>query len=158
MATVTGDISTWGLSPFPAAERLLVRFRPSSSAAGIGIVLPEREQTVEPAADGTFTVNLAPTTEMLPDAWYTVVFEWFQKHPVKDEWKLRGRSELPGKLRVPPEGGDLSTLFEASDGRGRTVPLYFGFGAPPSWLPSGGVYFDLDDPEGAGVYAEGLVV
>lgn len=158
MANVVGDISTWGLTPFPGEERLLVRFSPSSSAVGVGLVFPDRDVTIEPGADGAFTVNLAPTTEVLPDAWYAVRFEWFEKHPIKDEWKLRGWSELPGKLRVPPEGGDLSTLFETSEGRGRTVPLWFGFGPPPAWLPSGGVYFDLDDPEGAGVYAEGPVV
>lgn len=157
MAEVSGDISTWGLSPFPATERLLIRFSPSSAATGIGLVFPERDEYVEPAANGTFVKDLAPTTELLPDAWYKVRFEWFHKHPIKDDWKLRGWSELPGKLRVPPEGGDITVLFE-TDQRGRSVPLYFGFGLPPDWLPSGGVYFDLDDPEGAGVYSEGQVV
>lgn len=158
MADVTGDISTWGLAPFPAGERLLVRFMPSSSATGIGLVFPDRDETVEPAANGTFTKNLAPTTELTPEVWYTVRFEWFKKHPIKDDWTRKGWSDLPGKLRVPPEGGDISLLFETEQHR-RAIPLYFGFGLPPKWLPSGGVYFDLDDPAGAGVYAaEGQVV
>lgn len=157
MANVTGDVSTWGLDPFPTSVRMLVRFIPSTAAVGAGAVFPLRDETVQPPASGHFSKNLAPTTELSPDAWYTVRFEWFEKHPIKDEWKLRAWSDLPGKLRVPPEGGDITVLFD-TDRRGHHVPLYFGFGPPPSWLPSGGVYFDLDDPEGAGVYAEGPVV
>ncbi|KIP93373.1 hypothetical protein RU09_06050 [Microbacterium sp. MEJ108Y] len=157
MAVVTGDISRWGLGPFPADARLLVRFVPSSSAVGAGLVLPLREETIEPAADGTFSKSLVSTTELLPECWYSVRFEWFQKHPIKGDWNLDGWSDLPGKLRVPPEGGDITLLFETDD-RGFAVPLYFGYGEPPEWLPSGGVYYDLDDPEGVGVYSEGKVV
>ncbi|CAN7267890.1 hypothetical protein LJR186_001239 [Microbacterium foliorum] len=157
MATVTGDVSTWGVDAFPADERLLVIFVPSSAATGSGLVLPLRRESIEPAASGTFAKGLVPTTELLPECWYTVRFEWFEKHPITSDWKRKGWSDLPGKLRVPPEGGDIATLFEADRGP-KHIPLYFGYGLPPDWLPSGGVYYDLDDPEGAGVYSEGQVV
>lgn len=157
MAAVTGDVSTWGIDAFPTDERLLVIFVPSSAATGAGLVLPLRRESTEPAASGAFVKDLVPTTELLPKCWYTVRFEWFEKHPITNDWERKGWSDLPGKLRVPPEGGDITTLFEA-DPDPTHIPLYFGHGEPDEWLPSGGVYYDLDDPEGAGVYSEGQVV
>lgn len=158
MPNVTGDVSTWGVTAFPADSRLLVRFVPSSAAVGPSELLPKRTEDVLPAADGTFTKNLIATTELIPDCWYTVRFEWFQKHPITGAWELDGWSDLPGRLRVPPGGGDVADLIDVNYPEVKRVPLYFGFGLPPEWLPPGGVYFDLDDPEGAGVYSDGPVV
>ena len=157
MANVTGDVRTYGVVAFPSTEKLLVWFIPSTPAIGSGVVLPLRKESVEPSANGTFIKGLIATTELTPDCWYTVRFEWFEKHPFKDAWNLKGWSDLPGQLRVPPEGGDISALIHV-DPSGPLIPLYFGHGLPPSWLPSGGVYYDLDDAEGAGVYSEGQVV
>lgn len=151
MVTVHYKVETFGLAAFPASERLLLRFVPSTTAVSDGALLPLREVRVEVPASGVGTVELAPTTGLTPACWYTVRFEWFDRNPVTAEGAV-GWSELPGRVHVPSEGGDLGDMI--GDYQAGTIPAFYGFGAPPEWLPSGGIYFDLDSPVGVDFYTD----
>lgn len=138
MPNVTGNVRTWGFEPFPADERLLVRFVPSSAgAAAPRNLFPGREERVEPAPNGSFTVNLAQTTNVTPDVWFTIQFEWFDRHPIEG-WVLVGSSQLDAKLRVPAGGGQIVDLLETAPPPGA---ILHGFGPPPDFL-SGVIYID----------------
>ncbi|WP_156459343.1 hypothetical protein [Microbacterium sp. Leaf436] len=139
MPAVSGNVRTWGFDAFPAGERLLVSFAPSSAGVSVSALLPLRQEHVEPGPDGSFTLNLAATTAVTPDAWYAVRFEWFATHPITGEWASSGWSELPGQLRVPAAGGDISSLLEFTP---RPGSILYGYGPPPSSL-SGVIYLDV---------------
>lgn len=139
MPNVTGNVRTWGFVPFPTSARLLMRFVPSGAGFSRGTLFPLREETVEPAADGSFSVQLAQTTAVLKDVWFTIRFEWFATDPTTGEADLAGWSDIPGKLRVPSSGGDVTALMEATPAPGAIV---YGFGAPPDSL-TGVTYWDL---------------
>lgn len=156
MAVVTMDVRTYISTPFPADERLVVRFVPSGASVGVVAAYPGREVKVISPADGELAVNLTPTEGLTPRVWYTIRFEWFDKHPLVDEWNLVGWSELPGRLRVPPEGGDVGDLL--GDYNAGEPQLFIGHGPPPEWLPTPGVYYDLSGPDGPIVYSDGVSV
>lgn len=153
MPAVSGNVRTWGFQPFPTDESLIVRFVPSSAGFASGTLLPLREESVEPAADGSFTVNLAQTTAVLNDVWFTIRFEWFARYGLDGSWVAAGWSELPGKLRVNATGGLITDLLEAATIA--PVSIVHGYGPPPSGL-DGVLYIDrsgefpvLYAPEGA---------
>ncbi|MGX1932035.1 hypothetical protein [Microbacterium resistens] len=155
MAVVTGNIETWGLAPYGVDERLLIGFWPSSAAAVVNTILPLRTEKVAPNANGYFTATLAATTNLVPDAWYTIRAEWFQQNPITGTWDVTGWSELPGKLRVPVGGGNIATLLERPPVPGSIV---VGTGAPPP--NDTRVWIDWSDvtAEGVRVYAPGGIV
>lgn len=128
MPAVTGNVRTWGLQPFPTGERLLLRFVPSSAASSPSALLPLREEVVEPGSTGAFSVTLAATTAIVADVWYTIRFEWFGS---VDNAQLVRWSELPGRLRVPAAGGNVSQLIEMTPPPGS---ILYGYGPPPASL------------------------
>ncbi len=139
MPLVTGNVRTWGFNAYSAGERLLIEFVPSQAAAGNGNVLPLRVENVEPGTDGSFSVNLAQTTNLLTDVYYTVRFSWFSQDPVTGAWLTRGWSELREQLRVPAAGGVITSLLTLLPRPGSTL---YGYGPPPSSL-RGVTYFDV---------------
>lgn len=155
MATVAGNVRTWGLGAFPTNERLRVLFVPSNAGVGSTSLYPQRTEYVYPDSAGAFTVNLAVTTSMSPVTWYEIRFEWLRMDPDGD-WQIEGWSDLPGRLHVPPGGGDVGDLL--GDYVGGTPQLFIGHGPPPSWLPSPGVYYDLSGPDGPIVYSDGVLI
>ena len=156
MPIVTMNVKTYVGSNFPASERLVCRFVPLSAATGATFTHPLREEKRVVPADGQVSVPLVATTRLTPATGYKVRFEWFDKHPVKDEWTLRGSSELDGVLNVPAEGGDVVDLLGGYP-LGSAV-VFLGYGLPPSWIPSGGVYYNLSSTEGSDIYSDGVVV
>lgn len=157
MAVVTMNVRTYGLAAFPADERLVARFVPSAASVGVVNAYPGREVKVIVPSDGNLTVNLTPTEGLSPRVWYTIRFEWFDKHPLMDEWNLAGWSELKGRLHVPPEGGDVGDLL--GDYIASAPQLWEGYGPPPTWLPSPGAYLDLTGENGNPVlYTDGVSV
>ena len=154
MATVTGNVLTWGLAPYGTDERLVLEFVPSSSAVVVNSIRPSRQESVIPDSSGNFTVTLASTTEAVPDIWYEVQAAWFYKPPYED-WTFVRRSEIPGKLRVPPGGGDISVLLQREPVPGSIVVE----DGPPPRVDTR-VWIDWSDvtSEGVRVYApEGTV-
>lgn len=143
MPLVTGNIRTWQLEPFSTDELLLVRFIPSAAASVGSTVLPMREESVWPAADGSVSVNLAQTTNTRNDVYFRIVLEWFERDRLNDKWITRGRSEIAGELRVPAAGGDLADLLSVKPRPGSTL---YGLGAPPSSL-RGVQYVDITGPK-----------
>lgn len=154
MPTVTANVRTWGFEPFPADERLVVSFYPSSAGMAGAAVFPKRKVQVIPDVDGHISVELTQTTDVIPDVWFEVRFEWFDRHIVDDSWQLRGWSELPGKLRVPAEGGSIPDLIDTPPPPGAVL---HGFGDPPSslsnvlYIDRSGVHPILWAPPGGGI-------
>jgi hypothetical protein len=141
VAALIGDGS------FPAGTDLLVWFVPDGAFAKSGLLFPERAVSAEPDGDGEISVNLTRTTDVLGDAYYRIRIEWFDTHPVTGR-RVAGRGEVPGKLRVPAGGGDLSELLELPDLSG----LFFvGYGPPPQWVTNS-IYIDLASTP-PGIYA-----
>lgn len=157
MAVVTMDVRTYISTPFPADERLVVRFVPSGASVGVVAAYPGREVKVISPADGELAVNLTPTEGLSPRVWYTIRFEWFDKHPVMDDWNLVAWSDLNGRLVVPDEGGDVGDLLRDYVAGS---PLFFeGYGPPPDGLPGPGAYLDLTGENGNPViYTNGVNV
>lgn len=135
---MTANVRTWGFAPFPTNERLAVRFVPSSAGTAGASVFPAREEKVIPEIDGSISVNLAQTTNVVPNVWFTVRFEWFDLHPITSEWNLVGWSDLPGKLRVPSGGGRISDYIDTPPPQGA---IMHGYGEPPDSL-KGVMYID----------------
>lgn len=156
MAVVTMNVRTYGFVAFPTDERLVVRFVPSGASVGVVNAYPAREVKVIVPSDGNLEVNLTPTEGLSPRVWYTIRFEWFDKHPLMGDWNLAGWSELKGRLHVPSEGGDVGDLL--GDYTAGEPQLFLGHGPPPEWLPTPGVYYDLSAPEGPDVYSDGVSV
>ena len=128
MSAVTGSVRTWGLGPFPADERLIIWFIPSSAAFTTVSAFPGRRVWVEPDSNGFFSVDLAPTLDLSPEVWYYIRFEWFERHPIEG-WVKKGSSDVEGKLRVPSAGGTIGDLIQAAPppgvivaGRGKPGP------------------------------------
>ena len=149
MATVTGNLKDIGGADM-ADRQGIVTFtlsQPNIMASGGGL-RPDNTKKVTPGADGTFSTNLEPTTQMLADAWYNVKIEW-----VDTSGGLL--AELQFQIRVPSGGGTLSELADLPNGGGGGAnPLiwWVGLTAPPSkrylWLhtdPS-----DNENPDNTG--------
>lgn len=113
MAAVTFSPRTIGGNRFPAAERLVVEFIPSSTAHTDLTVFPRREIPIELDDTDFASVDLATTLNMRPETWYEVRFEWFgSPHPVTGERSSLGWAAMPGRLRVPEAGGSLGQLMD----------------------------------------------
>lgn len=154
MATLTGNVLTWGLASYPADRKLLLRFVPSSAAVTVNTIMPLREEQVQPAADGAFTVEIAPTTDLVPDVWYEIHAEWFYQHEV-GKWSYVDGSRIPGKLRVPVDGGNVATLLER-----QAVPGSIVVASGPPAPGDSRVYIDWENvtSDGVQVYAPGGIV
>lgn len=139
MALLTFSVRTFGIQAFPADEMLRVAFVPSGPAFTTFSAFPERIEYAEPDPSGFVSVDLAPTLDLRPEAWFTVRFEWFSRDPLTGGWVAAGWSEVPGGLRVPAEGGTLGDLLEAAAPPGAVM---WGYGPPPSFL-SGVIYVDI---------------
>lgn len=138
MALVTFSVRDYGYDAFSEFEKLVVLFVPSGAGFTSVSAFPEKTVYVNPDADGLVEADLVPTLGLAPEVWYTVKFEWFDRHPVQDRWVRRGWSEVLGKLRVPTEGGALGDLLGAVPPPGAYV---WGFGPPPSFINA--IYVDL---------------
>lgn len=131
MALLTFSARTYGLTAFPPGEKLKVGFFPSGAGFTTVSAFPQRPVWVEPDATGFVSVDLAPTTELRPEVWYEVRFEWFNWDPQKNEWVTVERSTIDGRLRLPPTGGTLGDLLDADAPPG---VLMWGYGPPPPHL------------------------
>lgn len=132
MADVTHTVRTFDLQRFPAAERIAVVYVPSTGAHTNVSVFPERAVVVLPDDAGFVKVDLVTTLELRPEMWFTVVYEYYSSaHPITGDRTMIGAYALPGKLRVPPQGGDQGELMDTPPPPGTIVS---GFGPPPLWL------------------------
>lgn len=152
MGMVTFSVRTYGFGKFSADEMLRVAFVPSGAATSTFSAFPERIIYETPDADGLVEVDLVPTLGLSPETWFVVRFEWFAKDPLTGEWVAVGWSELPGRLRVPTDGGTLGDLMTASPPPGAYV---WGFGPPPRFINA--IYVDLSGMVGGLYIPKGTV-
>lgn len=154
MPQVTGSIRTWQFQPFPPDEKLVVKFIPSSAGSVGSTLLPLREEHIEPDANGGIDVNLAETTLPMQDVFFRIVLEWFVRDRLNEQWVTRGRSEVPGELRVPPSGGNLADLLKVPPTPGIILR---GYGPPPDSLDNV-TYWDLSGPRPVLYLPEGALI
>lgn len=83
-----------------------IHFTLNAPNAKAGVMLPTEPRTVQPDSNGTFTVNLESTVDMMDDAWYTVSIQWL------DAAGNYVKADFPDwELQVPSGGGSFSDLF-----------------------------------------------
>ncbi|MDY0891887.1 hypothetical protein [Frigoribacterium sp. CFBP9030] len=112
MPTVSGRLLDIGLATLDPL-RPTVTFTPRNadgdgSSVATNLLLASRPTSVTPAADGSFTVQLAATTLMRPDTWYEISVKWFEPTGA-----FHDASYPSFKLRVPEQGGILAELVDA---------------------------------------------
>lgn len=110
MPTVSGRLLDIGLAPLAGLNPVL-EFRPSSAAVDSrSRVFPSRQVEVTPDPTGAFSVSLASTDELLPiGAHWKVRVKWLSA--TADGRNFPPSDDLPFKLFVPPEGGDIADLI-----------------------------------------------
>lgn len=151
LVTVTGNVWDSGRIPVPAANLPGLWFQPDRSAiAGSGLIAGVEVKANLTVASGAFTVKL----ESGQGCRYKPVLRW-RNNPAESKpenwvWEY---AEWPSF--DPGPGGDITDLT----GNPFTyVPIAFGHGAPPAWLPLGMVYFDTSSRVGVDVWSDGRVV
>lgn len=110
-ATVTGDLNILGVTTLSSVAPVLVFSLDEPTTASTQLYAGSVEVT--PAADGTFSVVLPVTAEMVPATAYVVTLKWV------DDGHLR--EGFPSwKIRVPAGGGAIGDLLD--------------FAPPPNWV------------------------
>lgn len=123
--------------------------RPNVTGVGAaaGNMYPTKVTSVTPAADGSFSQNLAVTATMHFDAWYEVALRWNQGNGAGPEGTLWD----PGlRIRVPDSAGPhkISDLLDRSTSGGGANPMIWWFGlTPPPSRATIWNYLDPDDPD-----------
>ena len=139
-AAVTGTLSDFGLQPI-ADQYPEIEFIPSGPAvASGGRLLITEPVSVKPASNGSFTVNLQTTDELVPvGTYYKMSVRWLDG----EEYI---RADSPNwKLGVPSGGGAIADLIRFPFGPALSItsptppPIWLGLGA--SWLQ-----MDTSDP------------
>ena len=106
MPVVTGTLTDLGLGHLVGKSPQLV-FTLNAPNSGGSALYPTEPIRVTPAPDGTFSVNLAATTEMNNDAHLTLSVHWINSvgsSPI--------RADFDGwELQVPAAGGALPGLW-----------------------------------------------
>lgn len=145
MAEVTGNLVDIGLGHLNGLnpEIIFTLNKPNTNLAG-GLVYATRDLAVPVASSGAFTANLAYTTHMRDEAYYSLRVRWQEPGSATGT----GYSAVDFhdiKLVVPFEGGLLGALIVGSATNPNAV--YVSLTAPPKtwplmlWLKS-----DPDDP------------
>lgn len=117
MAVVTGTLWDAGLGHLAGKQPELL-FTLNAPQARAGALYPTEAVKVTPAADGTFTANLAPTTDMLDDAWYTLKIQWVNSVDPKGY----AVADFPDwAMQVPASGGPFTDLFGRPPSNTRVV-------------------------------------
>ncbi|WOH20120.1 hypothetical protein IRJ34_07290 [Paenarthrobacter sp. GOM3] len=108
MAVVTGNIKDVVGGSFTGKfPQLLFTLNAPQTKEG-GVIFPQEPVKVTPAANGSWSVDLAPTVEMLDDAWYTVQIVWVKSIVPRT---FGGYNFPDWQLQVPLTGGAFSDLF-----------------------------------------------
>jgi hypothetical protein len=150
MPNVTGNLTDVGgghlVGKIPE-----IHFTLNAPNSKAGVMLPTEPVTVAPASDGSFTVPLQSTTDMLDDAWYTLSIQWL------DAGGNYVKADFPDwALQVPTAGGVFSDLFGKPPTNQRMVYVSL---TPPDdprpftlWLEQDPT--DPDNPLNTGVLSE----
>lgn len=111
MATVTGEFTTVHGGNFPAGAQPKVEFVPSKAAITVGgHMISTSTETVTPAADRTFSVNLVPTVDVIDSDFHYTVRGYFLKPTGYGGSGYSRVDVFEQKLYVPTEGGSIGAL------------------------------------------------
>lgn len=126
-ATVTGSLDDLGGGHLVGrAPKIIFTLNAPNSKAGK--MHPTEPVVVTPASNGTWSVELESTTDMLDTAWYRVSIEW------RDAGDNYGKGDWPEwKMQVPTAGGVFSNLFVVPPTNTRMV--YVSLTPPPDPRP-----------------------
>jgi hypothetical protein len=130
MAVVTGTLRDFGMANLAAFQPQIV-FTPTGPAMHGDTVLATKPVVVIPAADGTFTATLFLTTYLQPAQTYRMSVRWQDS-----AGNYPSRDEFTWDLRVPAEGGAISTLLAAKQN-----PTNVWVGLTPPLNPSKGSWW-----------------
>lgn len=157
MAVVTGSWVDITDAPLPAGVAPQLEFQPSKEAVTVqGQLISSRPEVAALASDGTFTVNLVPTVDVL-DAGFHYWVRGFYLDP--DAYGGTGMTRVDlfeMKLLVPETGGTVDELSAGTvASKGWTI---VSLTEPPVVIVGAG-WLDADpngDPNlGTGIYYEG---
>ncbi|MGO4143813.1 hypothetical protein AB4Y77_01900 [Paenarthrobacter sp. YAF11_1] len=124
MAEVTGTLWDVGLGHL-AGKSPVLYFTLNAPNRKAGALFATEPVKVIPASNGTFTVNLAPNTDMHDTAWYTVRVRWVNSA----DPKTFSYQDFPEwTLQVPTAGGSFSDLVSRPPTNSRMVYVSL---APP---------------------------
>lgn len=104
LATVTGTLSDVGGGHLAGLHPELV-FTLNQPGLSSGTLYATQPEPVAPASNGAWSVDLADTSKMSDDCYYTLAIRW------QDPDGKRTRVDFPDwKIRVPTGGGNIADL------------------------------------------------
>lgn len=150
---VTGSLWDHMQVVIPANQYPRLWFRPDGpSVSSSGLQTDMSVRATYNQATGFFSVELDNRPGMRYRPWVDYLIPGQETEPPED--RARGRVEWDFWV-YPANGGPIWDLTDVPI-FGPTIML--GEGAPPSWIPSGGLYIDVFSPNGADVYSEGALI
>ena len=111
-APVSGNFNDITGGSFDSREGMLEFTLNSMSLQAGGMVVPDNKRSFKPDADGSFSVTLATTHDMLSDAFYTVRAGWLQQDDNGAQRPAHLRAEMVFCIRVPAGGGRIDKLVD----------------------------------------------
>lgn len=133
MALVTGKLTDFGLAALAPFKPEIV-FTPNGNAISPTSLLSTKPVVAVPAANGTFSVQLAPTVDVHPATWYRVSVRWLEPDSFGSGYA--GMDFPDWKLFVPLEGGTLTRLLELP-----ANPAQVWVGVDPPTNPTPGLWW-----------------
>lgn len=133
--TYTGRLADFGGKPFPSALPVLW-VEPEQAGFSEDGALARKRIPVTVASNGTFSVDLAASSSVMPEAIYILRCEWF------DGDTSIGWSEW-ARFRAPVGGGDIGADNSSP------IPswaILYGMKPPPDYL-NNGLYIQIDGAE-----------
>lgn len=138
MAIVTGILSSYARLPMYGLSPV-IEFHPTGPSTQVfgSVIFASKTITATPSeVDGSWSVDLASTRDLLPATWYEVVVVWLDS-----AGNYVAKDFMPGRLYVPTTGGAFADLFRVG---GNPLLVWIDSGAPtppPSAVP-GDLVFD----------------
>lgn len=130
MATVTGTLNDFNLQSLASYSPRVV-FTASEPAASPARLFSTKPIMVTPNASGGFTVELQPTTQLVPEGvFYRIRIEWLDS-----TGGFVGVDFVDWPLLVPDTGGSIQDLLDVAPG---TSLVWVGLVPPPEDPPKAG--------------------
>lgn len=150
MAIVTGSLRDFTTTAIPQARAPRIVFTPSGAGTTTTRLLASIPVVVTPDTSGAFSVDLAPTDQVMPAVYYRIRIEWLDA-----SGGFVGVDIPDWSLAVPSSGGSIGDLLTAPANSGS---VWIGLDPPPKPVP--GTWWlqtdinNPDDPRNTGILYE----